>query len=295
MEAGTTLLDAVLIIQEARYAIVAVYSLQVYEWFVTLDKEIDLVSANETRQRYELVLTAINQIHKARWTSVKVTYLLCRYYTLFLWPIVMAAYCRAWSWNFCNRWGPPVHVLFMPCQLFPQGKPGEERHETCTNPARSSFKRSAVMLMRAYAFSGRDKRILALLLTCYAGLCAVDIWSFCTHISTLPEILFLALGGTGCYPYYGVGYMGFRIGYSMLAATLMDLISLIIVLMHCSRNANREVSLARYFVNQGLVSFGLVIAVNIIAATFFFNQKSPHNGLGLPFIMVVSNLIACRV
>ncbi|KAG6853394.1 hypothetical protein C0991_004795 [Blastosporella zonata] len=89
-----------------------------------------------------------------------------------------------------------------------------------------------------------------------------------------------------------------------LAATLMDLISLTVVLMvdffssdplvdahydkqACFRKANRGVSLAHYFVNQGsfldfalvpgsksrtsgMVSFGLVIAVNIIAAILFF-------------------------
>lgn len=80
------------------------------------------------------------------------------------------------------------------------------------------------MLMRAYAFSGRDKRVLALLLLCYAGLVAVDIWSFCTHVSTIPEIAFIALGGTGCYPYYGKGYMGFRIGVSRLIVSLFDLV-----------------------------------------------------------------------
>ncbi|KAG6902343.1 hypothetical protein C0995_001140 [Termitomyces sp. Mi166 len=254
MDVNTTLSDAVQIIREARYAIVAVYCLQLYEWFATLNKEIEL-------------------IHKSRWTSVKVAYLLCRYYPLLLWPIVIVAYCGTWSYDFCSRFGPAVHVLFMPCQLFPQ----------------------AVMLMRAYAFSGRDKRILALLLMCYAGLVVVDIWTFCTHISTIPEIVFVVLGGTGCYPYYGKGYMGFRIGYSMLAATLMDLVSLSIVLTVCLGKRNRGVSLARYFCKQGLIAFGLVIAVNVTAAGFFFNQSSPHNGLGLPFIMVVSNLIACRV
>ncbi|KAG6829723.1 hypothetical protein H0H92_003682 [Tricholoma furcatifolium] len=185
----------------------------------------------------------------------------------------MAAYCGTWSWSVCERFAPPVHILFMPCQLLPQ----------------------AVMLMRAYAFSGRDTRILALLLACYAGLFSVDVWSFCTNISTLPEIVFILLDGTGCYPYYGKGYMGFRVGYSMLAATLMDLISLIIVLAQCLRKTNSGLALARYFLKQGLISFGLVIAVNLIAAGLFFDQSSPNNGLGLPFVMTVSNLIACRV
>lgn len=254
MDSDVPLNTAIEIIIEGRYAIVAVSSLQLYEWFAAISMEVELV-------------------HGSRWSSVKIAYLLCRYYPLLLWPLVMMAYAGSYTWQACTRLGPAVYILLGPCQLFPQ----------------------AVMLMRAYAFSGRDRRILVLLLTCYAGLVAVDIWSFCTHITVLPEIVYMLLGKTGCYPYFGKGFMGFRIGYSMVAATSMDLISLTIVLVHCVRTRTQEISLARYFVNQGLVSFGLALAVNIGAAGFFFNQKSPHNGLGLPFVLVVSNIIACRV
>lgn len=249
-----TFQSAMQIITEARYAIVAVYCLQLYEWIATGKKEVDLV-------------------HHSRWTSVKVAYLLCRYYTLLIWPLVMFAYVGNHTWDLCRYLTAPVHALLAPCQLFPQ----------------------AVMLMRAYAFCGRDKRVLALLLTCYGGLVVVDIWSFCTHITILPEFVFTILGGTGCYPLYGKGYMGFRIGYSMLAATLMDMVSLTSVLVHCARSRSRQISLARYFIKQGLASFGLVVTVNVATAGVFFDQNGPHNGLGLPFILVVSNLIACRI
>ncbi|KAF8075208.1 hypothetical protein FPV67DRAFT_1777900 [Lyophyllum atratum] len=248
-----TLTVALEIITEARYAIVAVYCLQLYEWFATARQEVELV-------------------HSSRWTSVKVAYLLCRYYTLLIWPVVIYAYVGDHTFKLCSHLGAPVHALLAPCQLFPQ----------------------AVMLMRAYAFCGRDKRILALLLVCYGGLAAVDIWSFFTHITILPEFVFIIVGNTGCYPYYGKGYMGFRIGYSMLAATLMDLVSLGIVLLYCFRHNTRQISLARYFVHQGLLSFGLIVVVNVATAGVFFDQDSPHNGLGLPFILIVSNLIACH-
>ncbi|GLB41573.1 hypothetical protein LshimejAT787_1001730 [Lyophyllum shimeji] len=249
-----TLDSAIQIITEARYAIAAVYCLQLYEWIATAKREVDLV-------------------HHSRWSSVKIAYLLCRYYPLFIWPLVMFAYIGDHTWAVCRRLTAPVHVLLAPCQVFPQ----------------------AVMLMRAYAFCGRNKHVLALLLTCYAGLVAVVIWSFCTHIMILPRIVFSFLGNTGCYPYYGKGYMGFRVGYSMLAATLMDMISLLCVLVRCALNKSRQISLARYFIKQGLFSFCLVVAVNVSAAGVFFDQDSPHNGLGLPFILVVSNLIACRI
>jgi len=250
----TTVENGVQIITEARYAIVAVYCLQLYEWFANGSKEIDLV-------------------HRSRWTSVKVGYLLCRYYPLAIWPFVMFAYVGRHTYEACLNIGLPVHALLAPCQLFPQG----------------------VMLMRAYAFCGRDKRILVLLLVCYAGLFAINIWSFCINFQIMPEVVYIAFGNTGCYPYYDTGAVGFRIGYSMLAATSMDVVSLAVVLVHCFRNNSREISLGRYIVDQGLLSFAFVIGLNVAAACIFFNRKSLHNGIGLPFILIISNLIACRI
>ncbi|KAF9465540.1 hypothetical protein BDZ94DRAFT_323046 [Collybia nuda] len=245
------LAGCVLSITQARYAMIAVYCLQIYEWLATSEKEVNL-------------------IHRARWTSVKVAYLLCRYYPLFLWPVITWAYVGNHDEDVCQNVMRPIHVLLAPCQVFPQG----------------------VMLMRAYAFSGRNKKVLLLLCICYAGLIGVDIWVFCTHIAVPPTIFYLALGKTGCFPDYGDGFMALRIGYSMLAATLMDLASLSVVIVHCYRTRGREISLGRYFVNQGLGAFGFVSAVNIATAATFFDFK---NGIGLPFILVVSNLIACRV
>jgi len=220
--------EGIEIITEGRYAIVAVYALQLYEWLETAPLEVNL-------------------IHYSPWSPVKVAYLLCRYYPLVLWPLVMFAYVGNHSWEVCNHLGPPVHILLAPCQLFPQG----------------------VMMMRAYAFCGRDKRILVFLLMCITGLLAVDIWAFCTHYLTLSELVFIVIGSTGCFPVYGQGYMGFRVGYSMLAATLVDLMSLVMILIHCARKRTREISLARYFIKQGMISFGLVTAVNVTTAVFF--------------------------
>ncbi|KAG6849472.1 hypothetical protein H0H93_008141 [Arthromyces matolae] len=227
------LFDAIEIIQEARYAIAAVYCLQIYEWLSTLRNEIEVMHT------------------RSRWTTVRVAYLICRYYPLLLWPVVIVAYCGTWSYQFCT-----------------------------------------VMLMRAYAFTGRDKRVLILLLGCFSGLLAVDIWAFCTDITTLPEIAFITMGGTGCFPYYGKGFLGFRIVFNdggyIDGSSLSD-------------------SLA-----CGLKGFAFVIVANVIAAGLFFkyriipnftnqrsprdsSQNSPHNALGLPFALAISNLIACRV
>ncbi|KAF8997873.1 hypothetical protein BDQ17DRAFT_1428769 [Cyathus striatus] len=239
---------------EARYSMLAMYVLQVYELLRNLDAEMTL-------------------IHRARWTSLKSAYLLCRYYLLLFWPFLMWAYIGDHKIDLCRRVGRPVHAMLAPCQFFSQ----------------------AVMVMRAYAFSGRDKRILVLLLACYSGLVAVNIWIFCIHTYIPPAELFFFLQRTGCFPNYGEGITGKRIGYAMLAAMLMDTISLLVVILCCLKRRTYEISLGRYFLQQGLFSFALVCIVNVASAINYFKPPSFESGVGLPLIMVVPNLVACHV
>ncbi|KDR80847.1 hypothetical protein GALMADRAFT_241325 [Galerina marginata CBS 339.88] len=216
----------------------------------------------------------VRLIHKASWTSIKTLYLCCRYYPLCVWFFVMWAYVGDHDWETCDRTARIVHALLAPYQFFSQ----------------------AVMVMRAFAFTGRNRRIFILLGMCYLGLVGVDLWAFCTYFDTIPPIGYALLGGTGCFPNYVDAVIGLRIGYSMLAATLMDLLSLVVVVVHCFRSRwDRDVPLARYFVNQGLTAFAFVTVVNVATAVLYFRPPAYHNGIGLPMILVVSNLVACRM
>ncbi|KAF9563574.1 hypothetical protein CPC08DRAFT_705888 [Agrocybe pediades] len=242
-------------IVQARYAMAAMLCLQLYEWLSGIEEEIRL-------------------IHRAAWTSIKSLYLLCRYYPLLLWGVVMWAYVGDHTFEACSRVVHPIHALLGPCQFFSQ----------------------AVMLMRAFAFCGRDKRVLVLLGSCYTCLLVLDIWVFCTKVDVLPKELYVVINGVGCFPNYGAGFMALRIGYSMLAAILMDLLSLVVIVVHCVRSKwDRDVSLARYFVHQGFIAFAFITLVNIATAISFFKPPRYHTGLGLPLILVVSNVVACRI
>ncbi|TFK39684.1 hypothetical protein BDQ12DRAFT_681018 [Crucibulum laeve] len=245
---------ALVSINEARYAIIAMYALVTYELLSCMEDEIRL-------------------IHCARWTKIKGAYLACRYYPLILWPFVMWSYVGDHTREVCLVVGRPMHAFLAPCLFFPQ----------------------AVMAMRAWAFSGRNTYIMCLLLVCWTALVGVDIWVFCTHLYMPPAELYLVLFRTGCFPNYGEGITAMRIGYSMLAAVLMDLISLIVVLAFCHIKRSREVSLGRYFVKQGLVSFAFVTVLNISSAILYFRPPSFRTGVGLPLILIIGNLVACRV
>jgi hypothetical protein len=89
--------------------------------------------------------------------------------------------------------------------------------------------------------------------------------------------------------------MALRLGYAMLAAVLMDLISLIVVAYYCVVNKSRDISLGRYFLRQGLLSFIFICLVNIAAAIEYFKPPRFFGGVGIPVAFMVSNILACRI
>lgn len=70
---------------------------------------------------------------------------------------------------------------------------------------------AGVMLMRAYAFTGRSKIALCILCPCFAGLVAIDIWFFCIAVPTLPPAVYDILGYTGCFPDYAIANGNMRL------------------------------------------------------------------------------------
>jgi len=68
------------------------------------------------------------------------------------------------------------------------------------------------MVMRAYAFTGRNLSVKLLLGTCYSALLALDIWVFCGPLENLPELFYIFMRGSGCFPNYGGSFMAAKIG-----------------------------------------------------------------------------------
>jgi hypothetical protein len=71
------------------------------------------------------------------------------------------------------------------------------------------------MIMRAYAFSGRSRKILIFLSLAFLGLIAVDLWVFSAQPQLPPESFYERPGLMGCLPSYdyheGSGLMVTRI------------------------------------------------------------------------------------
>jgi len=212
-------------------------------------------------------------IYPSRWNSIKVAYFLCRYYALIAWPIVTYAYIGNHSDETCARVMYPVNIILLPMQFFAQG----------------------VMLMRAYAFTGRSKIALCILCPCFAGLVAIDIWFFCIAVPTLPPAIYDILGYTGCFPDYAIANGNMRLVIAMSAPVFMDLVSLSVIVVHCLYKRTTQGSLGRTFIGQGLSAFALVLIVHSLSLGTYYDPHGFHNGVGLPYILIVSNIMACRL
>ncbi|KAJ7035541.1 hypothetical protein C8F04DRAFT_510764 [Mycena alexandri] len=238
-------------IQITRNGILAVNSLMLYEWLATLPDEVEL-------------------IYPSRWNSIKAAYLLCRYYALLVWSLVVFGYAANHTAQTCAKWTRIISSVLLPLQILAPG----------------------VMLMRAYAFAGRSVRVLVFLLSFYAALVGIAVWFFCFDIVPLTDLAFEILGGTGCFPDFTAPHVAMRLVLTMGASMGMDLISLSIIAIYCVRARSTRGSLGRTFINQGLGAFAVVVMVHGVALGVYFSPLGFHNGVGLPYILVIPNLIA---
>ncbi|TFK66867.1 hypothetical protein BDN72DRAFT_128912 [Pluteus cervinus] len=194
----------------SRSAALAAYSIQVFEWAVNLTSEVEL-------------------IHRARWSFIKLAYILCRYCPLLTYPVTLWAYIGDYDQEFCAPIVRPVWALFIPLYLFPH----------------------VVMLLRAYAFSGRRKWILVLLSLCFMALCTVTVYAFYTA-QVMPTYWYQLSGGkTGCYPSLWPSNILQRLAICIMTATAIDLVSLIVVVVYCLRSSFCRRSRAKHFLAQG--------------------------------------------
>ncbi|CAK5279103.1 unnamed protein product [Mycena citricolor] len=211
-------------------------------------------------------------IWPSQWNSIKIAYFLCRYYTIVLWPIVIYAYDLNHSIQLCSRLMLVINYILLPMQCFAH----------------------AVMLMRAYGFTGRNFKALILLCTCLVGLVGVNIWFFCIDVPKLPDVVYVVLGA-GCFPDYAADVSDLRVGLEMAAAIFMDLVSLLVIIVYRIRKRDLQGSLSRAFLNQGLSAFAFMVVVHATAIGSYYNPRLLHNGMGLPYILILSNVMACRV
>ncbi|KAL0961310.1 hypothetical protein HGRIS_006269 [Hohenbuehelia grisea] len=243
-----------------RYSLTAVYAVQIYDWLLNLGDEIEL-------------------IHNARWTSIKVAYLLCRYLPLLTFPMYLWAWLLNHTKHVCEKIIHPLYGCLMIYQLSAQ----------------------AVILIRAYAFTGRNKWVLAVLSTCYLAIMGAEIWLFGSRF-VVPEEIFFIFGTSGCFgndagaQKSGLFQFHFALqtGMVVLGNFLLDLLMTIVVVVHCFRMGSVQGRLGKAFLFQGLTAFIVMAALNLMAAVLYLRPDRRFNGIGLPFL-VLSDVLACHL
>ncbi|KAF9458082.1 hypothetical protein BDZ94DRAFT_149635 [Collybia nuda] len=158
MEETPSIIELAVCVQRIRYSLLAAHTLLIWDFFSLLEEEIIL-------------------IHKSPWTSVKIIYLICRYYPLFIWPMKMWSLMWDKDLSVCER-ATYLEIFLIPLQVLP----------------RSMF------MIRAWAFSGQDPYILCLLFTGLTLDIGTQICGYILHVlDGAGHYLFSVLGQTGCF------------------------------------------------------------------------------------------------
>jgi hypothetical protein len=211
-----------------RYCVTALFALQVYEWLLMSAKEVYL-------------------IHRARWTSIKIAYLFCRYYPLVIWPTFLWSILGNHDANVCGYLVHVIYAFIVPLQASTQ----------------------AVMLIRTHAFTGRRKAVLILLLTNYLVLLGAQIWTFTADIHSATPILHPFVGNTACLRLQNSlpRRVILRTALVLYGTFFFDLLCVVIVATYCIFSQSMQGRLGETFLKQGMAGFVAMTIGNLFAAS----------------------------
>jgi len=254
------ILNAAWTIQIARYVIVAAYALQVYEWLICLSDE-------------------CLYVHKGRWTTVKLAYLFCRYYPLFVFPLYIWAFVGDHTISTCNKVTRPLYGLM------------------------SLFMMSAhvVFVIRTYAFAGRNRFILAFLIACWMGLFIFVTWILSTKykfILAWHEVV----GDSACFGgdiSRAAKFVPDNTTWTWtqlysVSTTVFDSLMTAIIFMHCLRFRSTWGPLGRVIISQGLLAYIMLTVVNIAITVTYRSPDPKWDGIGF-LSLIIPEVLACRL
>ncbi|KAF9465766.1 hypothetical protein BDZ94DRAFT_1253102 [Collybia nuda] len=229
---------------------------------------------------YEWLITfgdEVALIHHTRWSSVKFAFLACRYYPIVSWAIFIWAFVHDHKLEYCRHIVKTLYLFMIPFQLSAQ----------------------AVMIMRAWAFTGRTKTILFVLLVAYAILAAVEFWVFAADVDAVEQSpITNIIGRVGCFRGQGTGHVrtAKRVAVLLVAACSVDFLCTFVIILHCLRLRSLQGPLGKTFVVQGVGTFVIMTAVHVTSATVSFRNTARFaGGIIVPIPLILSNIVACRL
>ncbi|KAI0036320.1 hypothetical protein K488DRAFT_41523, partial [Vararia minispora EC-137] len=211
-------------------------------------------------------------IWRAKWSPIKLFYLFSRYWVLGTAPYLLWLYCRNHSLDFCKR------VYTSPVILSTFNQASAE----------------AILLIRTWAFFGRDRKHLALLSVMLLGVVTYQLYIASKRIRPMP---FVGRDVGPCFPASipgDVNILGYFIA-SFCFDALVTIATLVKVLDMRRRNGptNRLITL---FLGEGVFYFIFISVANLINGAFYFQQAIPAMcAMMIPLSIFLSPLLACRL
>ncbi|KAG8946300.1 hypothetical protein FRC04_011930 [Tulasnella sp. 424] len=246
--------EAAYYIRASQIIFCAFYAVCLWDWLVSLKRE------------YRL-------IWQSKWSVIKVLYLLCRYWVLFVIPYVLWCFTQDHSLETCMKIYKSPVALAMWNQLWAEG----------------------VLLVRTFAFLGNKKTILIPLLVLLAGVVSYQLYVDNTQMTLLP---FLDPSGGPCFPtvrYVGSPHIMLFFVFPLLYDTLVTGLTLWRALQLRRQSGGQGSPLLKTFVSEGLWYFVLISAANLCNAIFYWQPKQVMSALLIPLSVMFPDVLACRM
>ncbi|TFK71403.1 hypothetical protein BDN72DRAFT_456362 [Pluteus cervinus] len=197
-------------------------------------------------------------IYTSGWNPVKIAYLCCRFYPMLIWPF------HAWAWmgqhtlETCVRIQKIRQLLMVPMTLAPQ----------------------AVMVIRAWAFTDRNRIVLFVLCILLCALVGCQIWVYSQIEASTKLFELFARAGCFCDNLTPEGRRATRrIGFNLLFSSAIDLVAVFIILWHYFRTRRHQT----------------VLSALAAAPYLSTNTSRTLRNTGLVFVLTVPNVLACRL
>ncbi|KAI0322004.1 hypothetical protein OF83DRAFT_1167912 [Amylostereum chailletii] len=254
----------------ARYTLVAIFLYDWAVWYVLHLTTPSCTSLNQFHVRRGFS-TEVELVHRSRWTPVKAAYLFCRYYPILVGPLFLWAFILDHGEQLCMDVFRPIYFCLIPVQMAPQ----------------------LILVLRAYAFTGRKRGTLILLGFCLFSLFAASTIVF-AHDLVLSTPLFEAVERSGCFAMTDVGsdIGGWHLGAIFSGVFVLDALNVFIVIRHSIKDRATLGSLGEAFLKQGVIVYVCMTVVNIVSAVMYYIPARELNGIGswlawlLPSVLV---------
>ncbi|KAN0136678.1 hypothetical protein V8E53_005448 [Lactarius tabidus] len=224
-------------------------------------------------------------IHPAPWNAVKCAYLFCRYYPLAIAPFHFWGFVGDHEQQVCEKYYPALYYCTIPMILSAQ----------------------LILMLRTYAFSGKKKWVLAILLIALLGLVGVTIWVMSKELSL--TLLFVLVNRTGCFAMSdqptvnatgsisAMAPFGYRLGIISIIAAFFDFLNMFIVVRRCIQERGTLGPLSQSFLKQGILVYVIMTASNALTIGALYSPQLMHDfkSIGPAFAYILPCTLSCRL